>query len=257
MLGPMATQAESGRAPGAPVALVTGGHRGIGAGISRALLWAGHRVAVTWREREDEAAGFCREHGTVAVRLDQSDPDSVERAVWACEERLGPVDVLVNNAATAQERPFLELSDEDWERMLSVNLLGPVRLVRRVVPGMLERGFGRIVNVASIGGQWGGRNQLHYAASKAALINFTQSLANLYADAGVAAFGLSPGLVATEMSAAELDTDAGRSKVAGIPAGRLGTVDEAGALVAFLAGPSSGYLAGQTLNLNGGMLYAG
>lgn len=254
MLDPsMTTPSES---PDAKVALVTGGHRGIGAGIARALLDAGHAVAVTYRDREAEAARFASQHDCVALRLDQADADSVERAIWACEERLGPVDVLVNNAATAQERPFLELTDEDWERMLSVNLLGPVRLARRVLPTMLERGFGRIVNVSSIGGQWGGRNQLHYAASKAALINFTNSLANLYSSAGVAAFALAPGLIATEMSAGELDTTAGRAKVAGIPAGRLGTVEEAGALVAFLASDASAYLTGQTFNLNGGMLFA-
>lgn len=244
------------------VALVTGGHRGIGAGLSRALARAGHRLAVTYHQREDEAVRFVTQLGSetgvdcVAIHLDQDSLKSVERAVDATEEHLGPVDVLVNNAGIAQEVPFLELTDADWEAMLSVNLMGPVRLARRVLPAMLERRFGRIVNVSSIGGQWGGKNQLHYAASKAALINFTRSLANLYSAHDVTSNVLAPGLIATEMSAAELGTEAGRQKVRGIPAGRLGTVEEAGELVAFLASDAAGYLTGQTFNLNGGMLYA-
>ena len=139
--------------------------------------------------------------------------------------------------------------------MLDVNLLGSVRCARRVLPQQLERGWGRIVNISSIGGQWGGMNQLHYAAAKAAMINFTRSLAKLYSGQGVTANAIAPGLVATDMSAGELDTEAGKAKVAGIPAGRLGTVDEVGATVAFLASDGAAYVTGQTLNLNGGMYF--
>jgi acetoacetyl-CoA reductase/3-oxoacyl-[acyl-carrier protein] reductase len=128
-----------------------------------------------------------------------------------------------------------------------------VRLARAVLPGMLARGFGRIVNVSSVGGQWGGRNQVHYAASKAALINFTRSLSNLYAAKGVTANAIAPGLIATEMSAAELASDAGRAKAARIPLGRLGRVEEVGATAAFLCSDEAGYVSGETFNLNGGM----
>jgi NAD(P)-dependent dehydrogenase (short-subunit alcohol dehydrogenase family) len=187
------------------------------------------------------------------VGFDQADDASVQAAVARAAEALGPVELLVNNAAMSQERPFLELLDGDWERMLDVNLLGPVRCARAVLPGMLARGFGRIVNVSSIGGQWGGRKQVHYAASKAALINFTRSLSNLYAAQGVTANAIAPGLVATEMSAPELATAAGKEKVKGIPLGRLGTVDEVGATAAFLCSDEAAYVSGETFNLNGGM----
>jgi acetoacetyl-CoA reductase/3-oxoacyl-[acyl-carrier protein] reductase len=121
---------------------------------------------------------------------------------------------------------------------------------------MIERRFGRIVNLSSIGGQWGGMNQLHYAASKAALISLTHSIAKLHSKDGVTCNAIAPGLIATEMSANELDTAAGSAKVAGIPAGRLGTREEVGAAVVYLASDSAGYVTGQTLNLNGGMLFS-
>ena len=239
-------------------ALVTGASRGIGAGIARALGAAGHRVAVGYRERAAEAAAVVEAVAgaggrALAVGFDQADDASVRAAVARVERELGPVDLLVNNAAMADERPFLELSDGDWERMLDVNLLGPVRCARAVLPGMLARGYGRIVNVSSVGGQRGGKNQVHYAASKAALINFTRSLSNLYCGRGVTANAIAPGLVATEMSARELATEAGREKVKHIPLGRLGTVEEVGATAAFLCSDEASYISGETFNLNGGM----
>jgi acetoacetyl-CoA reductase/3-oxoacyl-[acyl-carrier protein] reductase len=239
-------------------ALVTGASRGIGAGIARALAAAGHRVAVGYRERAGAAAAVveaCAAAGgrALAVGFDQADGEAVRAAVARVERELGGVDLLVNNAAMADERPFLELTDADWERMLSVNVLGPVRCARAVLPGMLARGYGRIVNVSSVGGQRGGRNQVHYAASKAALINFTRSLSNLYCARGVTANAIAPGLIATEMSAPELATAAGREKVKHIPLGRLGTVEEVGATAAFLCSEEASYISGETFNLNGGM----
>ena len=238
------------------IALVTGASRGIGAGVARALAAAGHRVAIGYRERREEAEALARVTGGLAVRIDLADPSGVRAACALVARELGEPDVLVNNAAIAQEKPFLELSEEDWERMFSVNLFGAVRCVRAVLPGMLRRRFGRIVNVSSIGGQWGGVNQPHYAAAKAALINLTRSLARLYSAQGVTSNAVAPGLVATEMSAPELASEAGRAKLAGIPAGRLGTAAEIGAAVVFLASEEAGYVTGQTLNLNGGTYFA-
>ncbi len=236
---------------------MTGASRGIGAGIARVLGTAGYGVAVGYRERIEgalEVASDC-ERG-MPVQVDVADDDSVESAFAVVRAELGEVDLLVNNAGIAQEKPFLDLTDAEWERMFSVNLLGSVRTIRRVLPGMCERGFGRIVNISSIGGQWGGVNQLHYAAAKAALLNLTRSIAKLHSKDGVTCNAIAPGLVATEMSGAELETAAGRAKVARIPVGRLGTPEEIGAAVRFLASDEAGYVTGQTLNLNGGMLFA-
>ena len=120
---------------------------------------------------------------------------------------------------------------------------------------MLARNWGRIVNIVSIGGQWGGFNQVHYAAAKAGLINFTRSLAKIYGGRGITANAVSPGLVATDMTAAELDSAAGRQKVAQIPAGRTGGIEEVAAAVAFLASERASYVLGQTINVNGGQYF--
>lgn len=246
----MSTEAAAGR-----TALVTGAGRGLGVGIARALAGAGHRVAVGYRSSEGPARALAEELGGLAVAIDVGSAGSVEAAFARVEQELGPVDVLVNNAGIAQERPFAELSDEDWTAMLGVNLLGAVRCVRRALPAWLDRGYGRVVNISSIGGQWGGMNQVHYAAAKAGLINFTRSIAKVYSGRGITSNAIAPGLVATDMSSAELESEAGRAKVRGIPAGRLGTVEEVGAAVAFLVSDGAGYVTGQTLNLNGGMYF--
>ena len=120
---------------------------------------------------------------------------------------------------------------------------------------MKEKGWGRIINISSIGGQWGGFNQVHYAAAKAGLISLTMSLARIYSKYGITSNAVAPGLVATDMSSAELETDAGREKVRNIPMGRIATVEEVAWVVVFLAGEDSSYITGQTINVNGGMYF--
>lgn len=238
------------------VALVTGGSRGLGAGIVKALLKAGYRVAIGYRVQEQQAKQLAQGNSSaMAVHVDIGNTDSVQAAFQAVESQWGHLSVLVNNAAIAQEKPFPELTDADWEQMFSVNLFGAVRCIREALPGMRRQQFGRIINISSIGGQWGGMNQVHYAASKAALINLTRSMAKLYSKEGITCNAIAPGLVATDMSAAELDTPAGQEKVKGIPVGRLGTVEEIGAAVVYLASLEAAYVTGQTLNLNGGMYF--
>jgi acetoacetyl-CoA reductase/3-oxoacyl-[acyl-carrier protein] reductase len=237
------------------IAVVTGASRGIGRAIAERLARDGWRVAAGFREREDLASDLARARaGILPLRIDVGDPESVREAFARVRSELGDPAALVNNAAIAQEKDFFALSEEDWERMLSVNLLGAVRCAREVLPAMRARGRGRVVNVSSIGGQWGGVNQLHYAASKAALINLTRSLARLYSREGITTNAVAPGLVATEMSAAELARTDGREKAAAIPTGRLGRPDEVAAAVAWLCSDEAAYVTGQTLNLNGGML---
>lgn len=192
----------------------------------------------------------------LALHLDLARRTSICKALEQVRDHLGgEVGVLVNNGAIAQEKPFLEITDADWDRMLAVNLRGPFALSQEVLPAMIKAGWGRIINIVSIGGQWGGMNQVHYAAAKAGLINLTRSLAKLYSCHGITCNAVAPGLVATDMSAAELASAAGQEKVNNIPARRLGTVEEVAAAVAFLASEVAGYVTGQTLNLNGGMYF--
>jgi acetoacetyl-CoA reductase/3-oxoacyl-[acyl-carrier protein] reductase len=242
------------------VALVTGGSRGIGRAIASTLAARGHAVALTYATHEQDARDVIDETArnggqAMAVRLVAEDRSSISSAVDMVRETLGPIGVLVNNAAIAQEKPFLELTDEDWDRMLAVNLRGPFACSQEVLPDMLERRWGRIINISSIGGQWGGMNQVHYACAKAGLNNLTRSLAKLYSAQGVLTNTVAAGLVSTSMIANELETAAGQEKVRGIPVGRIATVDEIARVVAFLASDDAGYITGQTINANGGMYF--
>jgi NAD(P)-dependent dehydrogenase (short-subunit alcohol dehydrogenase family) len=240
------------------VALVTGASRGIGRGIALALGRAGAAVAVGYQSNragaEEVARALAGAGGRgLAVRLSVEDRASVRRALAEVKAGLGDVDILVNNAAIAQEKPFDAIEDDDWDRMMAVNLRGAFICSQEVLPGMLARGWGRIVNIASIGGQWGGINQVHYAVSKAGLVGLTRSLAKVYSGRGVLTNAVAPGLVRTDMSGPELASEAGRAKVAAIPQGRVAAVEEVASVVVFLAGEDAGYVTGQTINVNGGM----
>jgi acetoacetyl-CoA reductase/3-oxoacyl-[acyl-carrier protein] reductase len=242
------------------VALVTGGTRGIGRAVARELARNGAAVAVTYRQREQLALQVVEEFGALgvaaaAVPLSVQDRQSVREAVAAVREELGPVTILVNNAAVAQEKPFETITDSDWDHIFAVNLRGPFACCQEVLPDMLDARWGRIVNIVSVGGQWGGVNQVHYAAAKAGLINFTRSLARLYSGRGITANAVSPGLVRTEMTERELASEAGQEKLRAVPAGRVGTLDEVAHVVAFLAGEEASYVTGQTVNVNGGMYF--
>ncbi|MCL1040846.1 SDR family NAD(P)-dependent oxidoreductase [Shewanella marisflavi] len=237
---------------------ISGGSRGIGAGLARAFADDGYRVALSYCHHKQAAEALAKELGerVEAFKLDQADPQSVKRCLSAVEAHFGTgIDVLINNGAIAQEKPFAEISPEDFSHMLDTNLRGPFLLAQACIPSMIDAGFGRIINIGSIGGQWGGFNQVHYAAAKAGLINLTQSIAKIYSGDGIRANTISIGLVATEMTANELDTQAGKEKVAAIPVGRLGTAEDIGGIALFLASPKSDYLSGQTINANGGMYF--
>ncbi len=238
-------------------ALVTGGSRGIGKAIALALAEAGAAVALTYYERAESAqrvAESIEQQGgdALALRLSLAEGASMDRLLAIVHASYGPVHILVNNAAIAQEKPFLALTEMDWSQMLAVNLQGPVRCCQAVVPDMLAEGWGRIVNMVSIGAQVGGTNQMHYAAAKAGLMSVTRSLARLYAHGGVTVNAVAPNLVATDMTEQELASEAGQAKVASIPLRRIGTAEEVASLVAYLCSPDAAYITGQCLNVNGG-----
>jgi acetoacetyl-CoA reductase/3-oxoacyl-[acyl-carrier protein] reductase len=239
------------------IALVTGASRGIGKAIALALLEAGASVAVGYNTNaagaEELEAAF---DNAFAVKLDQRKRKTIQGALAKTKKHFkAPVEILVNNAAIADERPMETITDVQWDRMLETNLRGPFILAQESLPDMVAKSWGRIVNIVSIGGQWGGRNQVHYAASKAALINFTQSLARLYSASGITANAVSPGLVATDMAQKELNTRAGKKKASAIPLGRIAYAKEIADVVAFLASPQASYITGQTINVNGGMYF--
>jgi acetoacetyl-CoA reductase/3-oxoacyl-[acyl-carrier protein] reductase len=243
--------------PAKKLALVTGASRGIGNAIARALLANGYRVACGYHAHEAGAAALEREFPEAyGIATDIRSRASIRRAIGKIEKHFGAsIDILVNNAAIADEKPLLAISDSDWDRMLETNLRGPFALSQETLPAMTEKGWGRIVNIVSIGGQWGGMRQVHYAAAKAGLINFTHSLAKLYSPLGVTANAVSPGLVATDMTQKELRSKAGKAKAAQIPVGRVGTAEEIAAAVVFLCSEEAAYITGHTLNVNGGLYF--
>jgi NAD(P)-dependent dehydrogenase (short-subunit alcohol dehydrogenase family) len=195
--------------PSEPVALVTGGGRGIGRRIGAALADEGYRVAVSARTREqvEETAG---EIGGLAIQADVSKREDVDRMVAEVERELGAIDLLVNNAGISgwEHGGAWEVPVEDWWHVLEVNVLGPYLCCRAVIPGMLERGGGRIVNVGSGASYLPGSSSTAYAASKAALGRFGETLANQLEGSGIAVFTISPGLVRTEMTGDTFPDDA-------------------------------------------------
>lgn len=238
--------------------LITGGSRGIGAGIAKAFAEAGYWVAITYLNNQDKAVSLADVLGdkVAAFALDQSKPDSIKKCITEVEKHFNrSIDVLINNGAIAQEKPFSDITADDFTTMLNTNLRGPFLLAQACIPAMQQHGFGRIINIGSIGGQWGGFNQVHYAAAKAGLINLSQSIAKIYSRDGIRANTIAIGLVATEMTEHELNTEAGKQKAAAIPVGRLGKVEDIASIALFLASQDSDYLSGQTLNANGGMYF--
>jgi acetoacetyl-CoA reductase len=238
------------------VALVTGGTRGIGLAIGRALKAQGARVAVLYSANE-EAAQHCRDiDGFLAVRCDVGDYDQCVAAVRAVEQQLGPVDILVNNAGITRDASLHKMTPEAWNAVLRVNLTGAFNVTRQVIEGMRARRFGRIISISSINGQKGQYGQANYSAAKAGLIGFTKALALEGAKVGVTANAIAPGYIDTDMLAA-VPPDIMEGIKAAIPLGRLGHPDEIARCAAFLAGDDAGFVTGATFAINGGQYMLG
>jgi len=242
------------------VALVTGGSRGIGKAIAIALAKERIKVALTYKINKEKALSVVEKiesigSKAICLELDQKSRQNILNTIKEVRNKYGKIDILINNAAIAQEKPFETITDDDWNNMLEINLRGPFILCQELIPDMIEQNWGRIINVCSIGGQWGGFNQVHYAAAKAGLINLTKSLARIYSAKGITSNAVSPGLVGTEMSSKELNSETGKEKVINIPIGRIATPEEIAEVVVFLASEKAGYITGQTINVNGGMYF--
>jgi NAD(P)-dependent dehydrogenase (short-subunit alcohol dehydrogenase family) len=246
----------SDMAAAAKIALVTGAGSGIGKAVALALLGAGYPVACGYNSNRAGAQQIEKAFANAyAVKIDIASRASVKRAIASSVRHFGRnFDIVVNNAALVQEKPFETITDADWDRMLTVNLRGAFIVAQETLPAMRLRKWGRIINITSIGGQWGGMRQVHYAAAKAGLINLTHSLAKLYSRDGITANAIAPGLVATDMIAKELKSKAGKLKAAQIPVGRITQPDEIAAGVLYLASDAAASVTGHTLNINGGLL---
>jgi 3-oxoacyl-[acyl-carrier protein] reductase len=238
----------SGRA-----ALVTGASGGIGGAIARALHAQGATVALSGT-REAPLAALASELGDRAHVLpcDLGDAAAVEALPKLAAEAMGAVDILVNNAGLTRDQLFMRMSDEDWARVIEINLTSAMRLSRGVLRGMMKARWGRIVNVTSIVGVTGNPGQANYAASKAGMIGMAKSLAAEVAGRGITVNCIAPGFIETAMT--EKLTEEQKSRIfAQIPAGRMGAPEEIAAAAVFLAAPEAAYVTGQTIHVNGGM----
>ncbi len=238
------------------VALVTGGTRGIGLGIVERLKADGFRVAAGYAGNEEAAKACADRLGVMIVKGNVGDFEDCQRAVAEVEAKLGPVDVLVNNAGITRDAMLHKMTPQQWNEVIFVNLASIFNMSRQVIEGMRERGYGRIINISSINGQKGQMGQTNYSAAKAGVIGFTKALAQETAAKGITVNCVAPGYIDTEMVTAVPQNVLDRI-VAGIPVGRLGKAEEIAACVAFLAREDASFITGATLTVNGGQHMAG
>jgi 3-oxoacyl-[acyl-carrier protein] reductase len=271
------------------VALVTGGSRGIGRAIAVKLAGEGADVAVNYQSSKDQAADVI-DFINKTDRIDNLDElikmidvmDTVEQAkelrdmiesmgshAIICQANVGKmdevnkmrdkavaefgkIDILVNNAGIVKDKSFMKMTSEMWDDVISVNLTGTFNCSKAVIDGMLERHYGRIVNISSVIGRMGNRGQANYAASKAGIIGLTQTLAKEFADKGVTVNAVAPGFIGTDMLKS-LTAEIMEKILAQIPMHRLGKPEEVASAVAYLASPEAGYITGQVIDINGGL----
>ncbi len=236
----------------ARVALVTGGTRGIGGAISKALKEAGYNVAATYAGNDEAANKFKEETGIPVFKWDVGDYAACEQGVVDVENQVGPVDILVNNAGITKDAPLHKMSYEQWSDVLRTNLDSMFNMTRQVINGMRERGFGRIINISSINGQKGQAGIANYCAAKAGDLGFTKTVALENAKKGITCNAIAPGYVNTDLLANVPEEIMQKAILANIPMGRLGEVDEISRCVTFLAADEAGWITGSTLSINGG-----
>lgn len=239
----------------ARVAVVSGGTRGIGAAIAKGLQAAGCDVAATYVGNVEKANAFSAETGIATFRWDVSDPAACRDGIRTVAERLGPIEVLVNNAGITADAMMHKMTFEQWSAVLRTNLDSMFTMTQPVIDGMRERGRGRIINISSINGQKGQLGQVNYSAAKAGVIGFTKALALESARKGITVNCICPGYIDTEMVGA-MPPKVLESIVAQIPAGRLGTAAEIASLVVYLASPEAAFLNGAVISANGGQYMA-
>jgi acetoacetyl-CoA reductase len=238
----------------ARVAVVTGGTRGIGAAVAKALHAAGYRVAANYGGNDEAAAKFNAATGIPVYKWDVSSYDACVDGVKRVTADLGPIDVLVNNAGITRDSMFHRMKPEQWLAVINTNLVSLFNMCRPVIEGMRERRFGRIVNISSINGQKGQIGQTNYSAAKAGEIGFTKALAQESARAGITVNAVCPGYIATEMVQAMPQDVLEKSVLPLIPIGRLGTPEEVARCVLFLVSDEAGLITGSTLTANGGQI---
>ncbi|TDK42316.1 acetoacetyl-CoA reductase [Antarcticimicrobium luteum] len=238
----------------ARTALVTGGSRGIGAAISKALKAAGYSVAATYAGNDEAAATFTAETGIKTYKWNAADYEASKAGIAQVEQDLGPIDVVVANAGITRDAPFHKMTPEQWNEVVDTNLTGVFNTIHPIWPGLRERKFGRVVVISSINGQKGQFGQVNYAATKAGDLGIVKSLAQEGARFNITANAICPGYIGTDMVMA-VPEKVRESIISQIPVGRLGEPEEIARCVAFLVSDDAGFITGSTITANGGQFF--
>jgi acetoacetyl-CoA reductase len=238
------------------VALVTGGSRGIGAAISKALKAAGYKVAANYAGNDEAAKAFSDETGIPVFKWSVADYEACADGVKKVEAEVGPVDILVNNAGITRDAMFHKMTPQQWNEVISTNLNGVFNMTHPVWGGMRDRKFGRVVNISSVNGQKGQAGQANYSAAKAGDIGFTRALAQEGARAGITVNAICPGYIGTDMVRAIDQKVLDERIIPQIPVGRLGEPEEIARCVVFLASDEAGFITGSTISANGGQFFS-
>ena len=234
------------------VAVVTGGTRGIGAAISKALLAAGNKVAATYHGNDEAAEKFKAETGVNVYKWDVGNYEACVQGLAKVEADLGPVEVLVNNAGITKDGFFHKMTPDQWYGVINTNLNSLFNMTRPVWEGMRTRKFGRVICISSINGQKGQAGQVNYSAAKAGDLGFVKALAQEGARVGITVNAICPGYIATDMVKAIPQDVLAKNILPQIPVGRLGEPEEIGRAVVFLASDDAGFITGSTISANGG-----
>jgi acetoacetyl-CoA reductase len=234
------------------VAVVTGGSRGIGAAISKALKAAGYKVAATYAGNDAVATAFKSETGIPVYKWDVSNAEACATGLKKVAEDLGPIEVLVNNAGITRDAMFHKMTAQQWNDVIGTNLTALFNMTQPIWGGMRDRSFGRVICISSINGQKGQMGQANYAAAKAGEIGFVKSLAQEGAAKGITVNAICPGYIGTEMVRAVPQDVLEKRILPLIPVGRLGEPEEIARCVVFLAADEAGFITGSTLSANGG-----
>ena len=229
--------------------LITGGSRGIGAACVRAFAGEGYRVFFTYRTSDTAAAALSEETGAVGIKADVSSAGDMARAA----DVAGGVYVIVNNAGISQIKPVQDITEDDWDRMMAVNVKGMFLTVKAFLDGMIHNKYGRIINISSIWGEEGGSCEVHYSASKAAVIGFTKALAKELGPSGITVNCISPGVIDTEMNA-HLSAEDTAALMEETPLCRTGRAEEVASAALYLASEGAGFITGAVLPVNGGIV---
>ena len=236
----------------ARVAVVTGGTRGIGAAVAKALKAEGYIVAANYAGNDEAAAAFSKETGIPSYKWEVSDFDACAAGIAKVEAAHGPVDVLVNNAGITRDSMFHKMTREQWNAVINTNLNSLFNMTQPLWSGMRDRGFGRVICISSINGQKGQMGQVNYSAAKAGDLGFVKALAQEGAAKGITVNAICPGYIATEMVKAIAPDVLEKRILPLIPVGRLGEPEEIARAVVFLAGDGAGFINGSTMTVNGG-----